>query len=71
MMVTRDTVVLTGEDLAVAISAYLVAHEVNIHGPRTIRVIVDPESESSKKIPCYDVDIEVVVGPEGRLIDNR
>ena len=29
---------LTGDEVATAISAYLVAHGVYVHGPRTIRV---------------------------------
>lgn len=29
---------LTGDEVAAAISAYLVAHEVHVHGPRTISV---------------------------------
>ena len=29
---------LSGEDIAMAIDAYLVAHGIYVHGPRTIRV---------------------------------
>lgn len=29
---------LTGDEVATAIAAYLVAHDINISGPRTIRV---------------------------------
>ena len=29
---------LSGEEIAIAINAYLVAHDVYIHGPRTIKV---------------------------------
>lgn len=71
MKVLRDRIVLTGDELAVAIEAYLVAHEVNVHGPRTINIVVDGDRPLSKKFTCCDVDVEITVAPEGVLIDNR
>ena len=32
------SIILTGDEVATAIDAWLVAHGVNINGPRTIRV---------------------------------
>ena len=55
---------LTGNELAVAIDAYLVSHDVNISGPRTIkvngelcdnsRIYVDPSGFAIHKGKKYD-----------------
>jgi len=38
MKVTAEGIELTGDEVATAIDAYLVAHNVHVSGPRTIRV---------------------------------
>lgn len=50
---------LTGEELAIAISSFLVAHNINIDGPRTIRV--------NGELCDY---ADVYVDPSGRVFAN-
>lgn len=50
---------LTGDEVAIAISAYLVAHNVYVNGARTIRV----NGEICKKGSIY-------VDPSGQVIAN-
>ena len=38
---------MTGEDVAIAIDAYLVAHGIYVNGPRTIRVNDEPCEKGS------------------------
>ena len=57
---------LTGDDVATAISAYLVAHDIHISGPRTIRV----NGELCKGGRVY-VDPSGFVIHDGEKIDGR
>ena len=50
---------LSGEEVAMAISAYLVAHNIHVEGPRTIRI----NGELCKSGSVY-------VDPSGFVIDS-
>jgi hypothetical protein len=63
MNITGHTIILDGNELALAIDAYLVAHKVYVSGPRTIRIVVDGDKHIAR-----DVEADIYVDPRGRLI---
>lgn len=58
---------LSGDEVAIAIDAYLVAHHVNVQGPRTIRV----NGELCKKGRIYVDPSGFVTTPEGKTLHGR
>jgi len=60
------TIELTGDEVATAIAAYLVAHDINISGARTIRV----NGELCEAGEVY-VDPSGHVVSEGMMISGR
>ena len=67
MIVQDDKVLLTGNEIATAIDAYLATHRISVTGPRAIRIIVDGGEERFAR----DVTSIVYVDPPGILVDNR
>lgn len=55
---------LSGDEVAIAIDAYLVAHNVNVQGPRTIRV----NGELCKEGEIYVDPSGFVVTPKGKTL---
>lgn len=58
----NKVVLLSTDEIATAIDAYLVAHRVSVYGPRTVRYET-PDDETH--------EITVIVDPSGRLIDDE
>jgi hypothetical protein len=50
---------MTGDEVATAIDAYLVAHGVSVRGPRTIRL---------NETLCTHMDMEMYVDPSGSVV---
>lgn len=63
MKIHKNTIELDGNEVATAIAAYLVAHNIHVSGPRTIRM-TQPE-----RTGCTH-GAEVYVDPSGRVIAN-
>jgi hypothetical protein len=57
-----DVVLLDYDEIATAIDAYLVTHNISVSGPRTIRWETPDESTT---------ECAVIVDPSGKLVDNR
>ena len=70
MKIVGNKILLDGNEFAMAIDAYLVAHGISVSGPRTVSVIMDNEDTYEKAI-ARDVEVEVYVDPSGRVVDNH
>lgn len=68
MKIDGNLVYLDGNELALAVDAYLVAHRVAVIGPRTIRIGIDGIGIDGERYLCRDVDLSVV---GERIVDNR
>ena len=68
MRILGNSILLDGNELATAIDAYLVAHNICVVGPRTVFVIDEGED---KRIMARDASVDVYVDPSGRIVDNR
>lgn len=58
----NKVVLLSNDEVATAIRSYLVARNVSIMGPNTVR-LETPDAETH--------EIAVIVDPSGRLIDDE
>jgi hypothetical protein len=66
MKIVGNRIDLDGDEVAVAIDAYLVAHRVHLEGPRTIRLFTPDD-----KFLFSEVDVEINVDISGHIADNR
>lgn len=64
MRIVNSKVLLTANEVATAIDAYLVARGVAVIGPRTIALVID--GEDRLVVPAV-----VIVDPSGKIVDNR
>lgn len=58
---------LTGEDVAIAIDSYLVAHKIHVNGPRTITV----NGELCQYGKVYVDPSGFVITPDGEKMSGR
>ena len=65
MKITDREVLLSGDELATAVDAYLAAHNINIFGPRTVRVA------TLEGLWGLCGGAKVYVDPSGVIRDNR
>lgn len=66
MRIDGNTITLDGDELAIAVDAYLAAHRIHVTGPRTIRY----RTRGAHDLALGEA-AQVYVDPSGRVVDNR
>lgn len=64
----NKVVVLSGDEVAQAIDAYLVAHGISVVGPRTIEISVE---DCGMSYVGLTQGARVSANPPGKIVDNR
>lgn len=61
---------LGSQEIETAIDAYIVAHEMHVSGPRTIRIVRNADAHPDNT-NCRAFRVEVFVDPSGKLHSNK